>query len=127
MRHGFARVVCGLFVTLAALFFTHRADASASVIGHELIRVSPAGQGSFDFTFKLVVRNQQPALDSATIVVATGWHDAKVLQGNIALGAIPADTTITTEETFVVRLDHWERDCFHKLRFEVIPGAGRCG
>ena len=113
-------IVCGL----SLLIGSSRAFGAANVVGGKLVSVTQSGPHSFDYAFALVVKNGAPALNSATITASTQSREIQIIQGEVSLGPVAANSKFVTDGTIVVRVHERDDDYFEELSFLLVPGPG---
>ncbi|OGB18894.1 MAG: hypothetical protein A2W72_11875 [Burkholderiales bacterium RIFCSPLOWO2_12_67_14] len=67
------------------------------------VRVAPSGDAPFEYTYRVVVRNRGAAADPVIGRVTSRLSDVVVVDADVALGAIAAGDSETSEDTFAVR------------------------
>lgn len=112
-----------LFFALLVLGSSN-AFGAANVVGGKLLSVTQSGPHSFDYTYALVVRNGVPALDSATITASTRSKEIQIIQGQVSLGPVAANSKFVTDGTIVLQVEERDDDYFEELSFRVVPGPG---
>ncbi len=102
-RSVFAGLVAGFAMLVSVL--PGVAHAAAEVTGQELVSSVRAGRTSFDYTYRITVRNGTPALAAAQALVVSNSPATQVVKGSVALGDIAAGATLTSTDTFTIRQD----------------------
>lgn len=92
-------------LALLATFVPSLAQAAAEVTGQQLVSSVRAGRTSFDYTYRITVRNGTPALMSAQATVQSVTPVTQVLKATVALGDLAAGATINSTDTFTIRQD----------------------
>ena len=77
--------------------------AAATVTGKTLVSEVRTGRTTFDYTYRITVQNGQPALGSASATVTSSSPSTVVLDGDVALGDLAADSSVTSVDTFTIR------------------------
>ncbi|MBC7957406.1 MAG: hypothetical protein H7Y33_16250 [Cytophagales bacterium] len=100
-------LLAALLWALAAftVFAPSLAQAAAEVTGQQLVSSVRSGRTSFDYTYRITVRNGTPALTAAQASVRSNSTATQVLKSSVALGDLQAGATITSTDTFVIRQD----------------------
>jgi hypothetical protein len=92
-------------LALLALLTPALAQAAAEVTGQQLVSSLRAGRTSFDYTYRITVRNGAPALSSAQATVQSNTPATQVLKATVVLGDLAEGATLTSTDTFVIRQD----------------------
>jgi glycerophosphoryl diester phosphodiesterase len=74
-------------------------------ISYELIATTRVGLTSFDYEIIASVTNHGAGAESVSAVLSDWPASITVIKGNLAFGNIPAGATVTSEDTFTVRID----------------------
>lgn len=109
---------------LLSLMGSARAFGAADVIHGKLVSVTQSGTHGFYYTYALVVSNGVPALNSATITASTRSREIQIIQGQVSLGPVAANSQFVTNGTIVIQVEERDDDYFEELRFLVVPGPG---
>lgn len=92
-------------LALFAVLMPSLAQAAAEVTGQQLVSSVRAGRTSFDYTYRITVRNGTPALSSAQATVQSSTPATQVLKATVVLGDLAEGATLTSTDTFVIRQD----------------------
>jgi len=98
-----------LIVLLSLLILIFRTDAQAnnlSIGGYSLVSQTRVGRTAYDYTFRANITNNSS--QNATNVTATLTSLASttiVIDNSLTFGNIPANSTVTSTDTFMVRID----------------------
>lgn len=96
------RALC-LLALLAT--FTTGAHAVAEVTGQELVSSVRAGRTTFDYSYRITVRNGEPALRAVVATVVSSSAATQVIKGSVTLGDLGAGATSTSTDVFTIRQD----------------------
>ena len=77
--------------------------AAATVTGKALVSEVRTGRTTFDYTYQVTVQNGAPALGSASATVTSSSPSTVVLDGDVSLGDLAANSTVTSVDTFTIR------------------------
>lgn len=102
-RSLFAALLSAL--AMFVMLVPSQAQAAAEVTGQQLVSSVRAGRTSFDYTYRITVRNGTPALAAAQATVQSNTPATQVLKSTVALGDLAEGATITSTDTFVIRQD----------------------
>jgi len=102
-RSFFAALVSAL--ALFAVLMPSLAEAAAEVTGQQLVSSVRAGRTTFDYTYRITVRNGTPALLAAQATVQSTSPATQVMKATVVLGDLAEGATLTSTDTFVIRQD----------------------
>lgn len=94
-----------VFALLAAALLPGLAAAQATVTGQELVSSVRSGRTSFDYSYRITVRNGDTALNNVQAVVQSSSPATQVVKGTVAVGNLAAGATLTTTDVFTIRQD----------------------
>jgi len=106
------------------------AATGLSVIGLEKISETRVGRTSFDYAFRVTLKNVGPAQGGVRVTLKAVGKGASIVQGTIDAGTIPADATVALPQLIVIRQDRSFPFNQPALQFEVTstgpedPGTG---
>lgn len=89
---------------LISLLAPCQSDA-AEVVGYELASSTRVGRTTVDYAYRIRVTNTGPALSGATARVVSSAAATVIIDGEIVLGSVPANTTLLSADTFMLRQD----------------------
>lgn len=94
-----------VFALLAAALLPSLAAAQATVTGHELVSSVRSGRTSFDYSYRITVRNGDTALNNVQAVLQSSSAATQVVKATVAVGNLAAGATLTTTDVFTIRQD----------------------
>jgi beta-lactam-binding protein with PASTA domain len=89
-------------LSLLGLLAPHPSGA-AEVVGYELVSSARTGRTTLDYTYRIRVANTGPALSDATARVVSSTASTVIVDADVSLGDIPANTTLLSVDTFTLR------------------------
>jgi hypothetical protein len=90
---------------LATALLPGLAAAQATVTGQELVSSVRSGRTSFDYSYRITVRNGDTALNNVQAVVQSSSAATQVVKSTVAVGNLAAGATLTTTDVFTIRQD----------------------
>ena len=97
-----SRLLCA---ALFAALMPGLAAAQATVIGQELVSSVRSGRTTFDYSYRITVRNGDVALNTAQAAVQNSSPATQVIKGSVVLGNLAAGATVTSTDVFTIRQD----------------------
>lgn len=79
--------------------------AAAQVTGLQLVSSERVGRTSFNYTYRIQVKNDSPALQAARAIATSTSSSVVVVSGSVSLGNLAENTSITSTDTVTFRLD----------------------
>jgi hypothetical protein len=92
-------------LAILAVLLPGLAQAAAEVTGLQLVSSTRVGRTSFDYTYRVQVRNGSPALGAAQATARSTAAATQVVQGTVALGNLAAGASVSSTETITLRQD----------------------
>lgn len=80
-------------------------DAPLSVAGLEKISETRVGRTTYDYAFRLSLKNSGPAQGGVRVTIRSVGQGGTVIKGTIDVGTVPADATVELPELVVIRQD----------------------
>lgn len=76
-----------------------------TVTGQELVSSVRSGRTTFDYSYRITVRNGDVALNTAQASVQSTSPATQVIKGTVALGDLAVGATLTSTDVFTIRQD----------------------
>jgi hypothetical protein len=102
---GLSTMLCGI------------ASAQLSIVNYQKLSETRVDRTLFDYTFKADISNQGAAIDAATATVTSLSPSITVRSGTLSFSNIPANGSVTSSNTFVIRVDRTVAFSFSNLQW----------
>ena len=127
----------GLFCLGLLFVFPQPAVAELSINNHTLTSKTRAGRTGYNYTFQADVTNDGTEVQNVTATLSSSDAHAVIVDGELSFGDVDANGTVTSSDTFTIRLNRryafdesaltWEIDYLVDSDGDgVSPDQGNC-
>lgn len=110
---------CLCLLSLLAGFPWASSLAAVDVVGLELVSSTRSDRTRFDYTYRVRVRNDAPALVGVRAEVVSTSSATEVLDGEVNLGSLAANSETLSTDTITIRQDRSEPFSQSDLRWTI--------
>ena len=97
--------ICLLAYLLISVVFFSTAAQALTIGNYDLVARERVERTEFNYTYRAEITNDGPAMTNVTGTVQSTAPNTGVVDGLVSFGEVPANATVRSEDTFMIRQD----------------------